>query len=298
MSSRPRIIPAAITPFDNKLNIDFDLYLHHLQTLFEEGAEGVLIFGTTGEANSIALQERMELFKFLSSAPIEKEKIFVGTGCSNYVDTINLSNYAVDSGFNNLLVLPPFYFKNITDAGLINYFDLVLRNLRKSAKVYLYHFPVMSAIEFSQNVISALREKYPENVMGMKDSTGNWENTFSIVNNNKNFEVYVGNEKAFLRCLNKGCAGIISATFNLQIGLAKKILDAFELRTDEMFELEAKMVRNRKKIEGLPIIPVVKYFLAKKYKNDAFANIRPPLVALNNYRKRIADELYSEIFSD
>ncbi len=288
-----KIIPAVITPFTDKFTIDFKSFEFHIREMFESGATDVIVFGTTGEGNSLAVAERFEAIDKLSGFQIDKDKIIIGTGCANILDTLTLSTGAIKKGFKNLLILPPFYYKNISGEGIISYFELLLGQLEE-ANVYLYHFPQMSGVAIDQNIIDELK-KHHSNLKGMKDSTGDWESTFRFANDNKEMEIFAGNEKAFLRSLNRGCKGVVSATFNFQIDLAAKTLNAFMQKSDEMFELEKKLIENRKSLEALPIIPTMKYMLAKKYSIPTLEYVRPPLMELTDEQKSLADEIMSRM---
>lgn len=298
MRSNWRIIPAVPTFFDSKLKVNREALFMQIDTMFKEGAEACLILGTTGEANSLSFEERTEIIKNLASQNFDKEKIFIGTGCTNYEDTIKLTNTAIEEGFENVLILPPFYYKGISEKGLIDYFKQVLPELSDSSKVYFYHIPAMTGVEFTPDVIEALTTAFPGRIAGIKDSSGVLENTLKLANQFPQLKIYTGNEKGFLRCMNKGLAGIISATFNIQIDLAKWTLNAYEQKRDSMFHLEKQLISYRELIEKLPLISAVKYMLSLKYDDISLSNLRPPLVPLNEEERKTAVKIFERLITE
>lgn len=291
----PHLMPAALTFFDRELGIDTSLTIQHARNLLEDGADAILFFGTTGEANSLSLNERIQFIDDTSKSGIAKESVFWGTGCSNFKDTIHLTESGIKRGFKNFLLLPPFYYKNVSSKGIINYFEVVFKNLPEDVNLFLYHFPAMSAVEINEELLEYLTERFPNKIKGIKDSSGDWQRIFRLAGDFNQLKIYAGNEKAFLRCFNRGCAGIISASFNVQIKLARQTFQAFENRSEEMFELEKQLIDNRMLLERFPAIAAMKYLLSVKYNKAHAANVRPPLVQLTESEIVEANKLAEEL---
>ncbi len=270
------VLAPVLTPFDSNLDPDPALFLRHCRGLLEEGCDALAPFGTTSEANSLSVEEREALLAALLEGGLPAERLVPGTGCTALTDTVRLSRAAARAGCAGVLMLPPFYYKNVSEEGLFRSFAAVIDRVGEPRlRVYLYHIPPVSQVGIPLRVIERLLAKYPGVVVGIKDSSGDFENTRAVLRAFPGFEVFVGSEKFLLRNLEEGGAGCITATANVN---AKAISRAFRERKQER-QREIDLVRSA--YEKLPMIPALKETLARRTGNDAWRTLRPPLVELS-----------------
>ncbi len=269
------VLAPVLTPFDRDLNPDVPRFARFCRSLLEEGCTGLAPFGTTSEANSLSLDERERLLDAVLDAGIPAEKLIPGTGCCALPDTARLSRKAARAGCAGVLMLPPFYYKSVTEEGLFRSFAQAIdRAAEPRLRVYLYHIPQVSHAGIPLPVIDRLLKAYPGIVVGIKDSSGDFENTRAILRAFPGFEVFVGSEKFLLANLREGGAGCITATANLN---AKAIARAFRERTEER-QREIDAVRAA--FERFPLIAGLKEALAARAGDPSWRAVRPPLVEL------------------
>jgi 4-hydroxy-tetrahydrodipicolinate synthase len=269
------VLAPVLTPFDRDLNPDAPRFARFCRSLLEEGCTALAPFGTTSEANSLSLDERERLLDALLDADIPPEKLVPGTGCCALPDTARLSRKAARAGCAGVLMLPPFYYKSLTEEGLFRSFAQAIdRAAEPRLRVYLYHIPQVSHAGIPLPVIERLLKAYPGIVVGIKDSSGDFENTRAILRAFPGFEVFVGSEKFLLGNLREGGAGCITATANLN---AKAIARAFRERSEErQREIDAL----RAAFERFPLIAGLKEALAARTGDPSWRAVRPPLVEL------------------
>ena len=269
------VLAPALTPFDARLDIDVDRFVDHCRALLAEGCAALAVFGTTSEANSLSVEERERLLMALPEAGIPPEKLLPGTGCCALTDTVRLTRGAVRAGCAGVLMLPPFYYKNVSEDGLFrSYAEVIERVADPRLRVFLYHIPQVSQVPIPLPVIHRLRAKYGELVAGLKDSGHDFANTKSILESVPGFLVFSGSEKFLLRNLQAGGAGCITATANVN---AAMIVKAFLERTDAA-QAEIDAVRTRFELQ--PMIPALKAEVARRKNDPVWRNVRPPLVPL------------------
>ena len=212
------VYTATLTPLKSNNKVDYDLLVQHCKWLIKQGSTGIALLGTTGEATSFSLNERKRILKETIARGIPPKKIMIGTGCSSLADTISLTKHAVDQKVGGILLLPPFYYKQVSQEGLFQYVDSLIQEVNEAKlRIYLYHIPQMSGLPFSIPVIQRLKEKYPKIIVGVKDSSGDFSNMKAMVEQIPNFQVFAGTEKYLLDTLKAGGAGRISATANVTI---------------------------------------------------------------------------------
>lgn len=268
------VLAPVLTPFDRDLNPDRDLFLRHCKDLLEQGCSALAIFGTTSEANSLSVEEREALFDHLLANGVPASRLLPGTGCCALTDTVRLTRKAAQAGCAGVLMLPPFYFKNVSDEGLYQSFAQVIERV-PAARVYLYHIPQFTHVPIPVPVIQRLRARFGDAVAGLKDSSGDFEYTRSVLKGVPRFEVFVGSEKLLLKNLREGGAGCITATANVN---AAAIARAFRERTDEA---QASIDGVRAIFESLPLIPGLKEAMARRTGIASWRRVRPPLVELS-----------------
>ena len=270
------VFTAALTPLNEDLSVNYELLVRHCRFLLEQGSKGLALLGTTGEANSFSLAERKEILEKTISGGISASTLMVGTGCCSLPETIALSKHALEAGVGGLLVLPPFYYKQVAESGLMRYFELFIEGVNDDRlRIYLYHFPKMSGLAFSIPFIQKLRVKYPDFITGIKDSSGEVENMKQMIREIPGFKVYAGTERYLLDVLKAGGAGCISATANVTISLAARVYSLWK-KGEDTESLNAHMVKVRSAFEGLPFTGALKSWLADVQKNDSWLHVRPP----------------------
>jgi 4-hydroxy-tetrahydrodipicolinate synthase len=273
------VYAASLTPLHDDLRIDHETLATHAHWLLANGCDGLVLLGTTGEANSFSVAERMALLDGMIEAGLPPGRLMVGTGCCAVPDTVALTQHAVAHGVGGVLVLPPFYYKNVSDEGVFAAFDQVIQQVGEAAlQIYLYHFPKMSGVAFSPALIERLRHRYPHTVVGMKDSSGDVEHMKRTIAAFPDFRVFAGTERYLLDILRLGGAGCISATTNVTCRLAG---DVFARRdSEEARDLQARLTAIRTALEAFPFVATLKHLTAVRTRQASWRNVRPPLHAL------------------
>ncbi|GAK55207.1 dihydrodipicolinate synthetase [Candidatus Vecturithrix granuli] len=278
------VFAANLTPQHPDLRVDAEKLLTHCRWLLTHGCNGLAVMGTTGEANSFSVKERMEILDALLQGGISPGVFMLGTGCSALTDSVELTRHALEHGVSNVLMLPPFYYKNISDDGVFRSIAEVIERVGNAQmQIYLYHFPNMSAVPFSVEVVQRLLDRYPHIIAGMKDSSGDWKHIKSMCEEFPGFRLYAGTEKYLLDALEVGGVGCISATTNVTCGLAAKVFDAWQARDlDRAHELQAYLTTIRVTFEHYPFIPGLKSYLAHITDQDHWLAMRPPFLPLSD----------------
>jgi 4-hydroxy-tetrahydrodipicolinate synthase len=263
---------------DARLRPDPDLMAQHCHYLLEEGADGLIILGTTGEANSLAVPERVDVVEGLLNRGIDPGVLMVGTGCCAYPDTITLTQHALTNGIRNVLVLPPFYYKQVGVQGLEAYFSKVMDGVGDDRlQLYLYHFPQLSGVPFTHDLIRVLLKRFGRVIAGMKDSGGDCDHMKSIMDTFPGLRLYAGSEEYLFPNLRDGGAGCISATANVVVGHAARVVQAFR-RQEDATALQTRLSALREIFSGKPFVAVLKAFLAAQSGDDRWLHMRPPHV--------------------
>jgi len=270
------VLAPVLTPFDSQLNPDPGRFVSFCRKLLDDGCTGLVPFGTTGEANSLSVEERERLLDALLEGGVPAEKLIPGTGCAALPDTVRLSKKAARAGCAGVLVLPPFYYKNPSEEGLYRSFARAIDKTGEGRlRVYLYHIPQVSQVGISLRLIERLLKAYPGVVTGIKDSSLELEHTRALLRAFPGFEVFVGTEKFLLATLREGGAGCITATANVN---APAIARAFRERSEER-QREIDVVREA--FEKLPLIAALKEAIARRTGDARWRAVRPPLVELS-----------------
>lgn len=280
------IYAAAVSPLREDGSLDAAKLVGYCQYLTTEGGcDGVAPTGTTGEGNSISFRQKMELAGAFAEAGFDPSRTIFGTGACATQDAIDLSKAALDAGFPNVLVLPPFYYKNPSDEGLFRYFAQLIESIGDDRlRVYLYHFPQMSATPIPVDVAVRLKKDFGPVVAGLKDSSGDMSQALAFADAtggvDADFDVYPSSEAFLFEGLEGGCAGIISGSTN---AFARYVQQA---RTDgpdsEAFELvkAARAVASK-----YPLMAAMKQMEAWRTGDESWTRMAPPLVPLTDEQK-------------
>lgn len=277
------VFAAAITPFDRRFKPHHARYIAHCTQLLHSGADGINVLGTTGEANSIALADRFDLMEALASSNLPMSAMMVGTGAPAVDDAIRLTKHAQTCGFAGALVLPPFYYKNVSDEGLFEFLArLIERADLRRTKLYLYNFPAMSGLWYSVELIERLVREFPGIVAGVKDSANDRGYQRELRARLPGFAVFPGSEAYLAEAKRDGCAGCISATVNVT---ARETHAAWVAGEDDYREKQHAVATLRTAIAAMPLIPAIKAIVARIEANDKWERMLPPLVPLSSEEK-------------
>jgi 4-hydroxy-tetrahydrodipicolinate synthase len=271
---------ATLTPLDRAGAPDHPRLSAHIARLIGAGVDGVALFGTTGEGQSFSTSERRAGLDAVLASGVPAERIIAGTGCAALTETIELTRHAVAAGCAGALVLPPFFFKGVSDEGLYaSYARLIDVVADARLKLYLYHIPQVTAVPIAYDVIARLLARYPDVVAGIKDSGGDLQHTRRLLARFDNLAVFVGHEPHLPETLAGGGAGTICGIANLYPRLMRRLHD-LSLGGDpheELCRIEAFLAR----LERFPLFAAFKALLADLTSDRAWEALRPPLVSLD-----------------
>jgi 4-hydroxy-tetrahydrodipicolinate synthase len=272
---------AVLTAMNADLSIDLDRMAAHCKWLLANGCDGLAVLGTTGEANSLGIQERIALLEGLIARGIPASKMLPGTGTTALTDTVLLTKTAESLGCRGALLLPPFYYKNPSDDGLLAYFNEVAQRVGGSISLYLYNFPQQSAIPFGVDFIARLLKANPGKYRGIKDSSGSYENGLSYVENfaKDGFEVYAGDDTLLKPLLEKGSAGCITAASNVNCAIGAQVYAGWN--TAAGAAAHEVLAATRKAVVSVPLIPGLKALVARNTGDARWKTVRPPHLPLS-----------------
>ncbi len=233
MSQRIRgVLAPVVTPFKDDLSPDRERFIAHCKWLLSQNC-GLAVFGTNSEANSLSMEERAMLLDELVAAGVDPSRMMPGTGCCSIMETVKLTTQAVEHGCAGVLMLPPFYYKDVSEEGLYRYFSEVVQRVGDARlKIYLYHIPPVAVVGITTGLVERLLAAYPNAIAGMKDSSGDWNNTKTVsrrvssklpVRLGLGFDVFVGSESFLLANMRNGGVGTISATANVNPAAIHKL---------------------------------------------------------------------------
>ena len=309
MSQRIRgVLAPVVTPFKADLAPDSQRFIAHCKWLLSQNC-GLAVFGTNSEANSLSMEERSTLLDQLVAAGVDPSRMMPGTGCCSIMETVKLTKQAVGNGCAGVLMLPPFYYKDVSEDGLYRYFSEVVQRVGDARlKIYLYHIPPVAVVGITTGLVERLLAAYPNAIAGMKDSSGDCNNTKTFLDafTKSGFDVFVGSESFLLANMRNGGVGTISATANVNPAaiyeLCQNALAAASASTST--ELEAlqgrlNIVRQVFSSRKFPsMIAALKQAIAMYADDPAWRTVRPPLVELTpEETKALAAELKAISFT-
>jgi len=293
------VLAPVITPFRRDLSPDPDRFVKHCKWLMRSGCAGLAVFGTNSEANSMAVDEKLELLEALVKGGVPAASLMPGTGHCALTDSVKMTREAVRMGCGGVLMLPPFYYKGVSDEGLFRSFSEVIeRTGDERLRLYLYHIPPVSNVAITLELIERLLKRYPGVVAGAKDSSGDWDNTKAMLDRFKDagFDVFPGSEVFLLDGLRAGGKGCITATGNINPGPIGEVYKNWQ--TGKADALQAGITATRKIVQKVPMIPALKAITAHFGNDPAWRTVRPPLTELTPEQdKQVVTELKAAGFS-
>ena len=280
------LIAPILSPFNDDLSFNQDLYNALAAELLQTGCSGLAPFGTTGEALSVSSAERMGALEGLVASGIDPKVIIPGTGLCNLPESIALSRHAVELGCAGVMTLPPFYFKGMGDDGLFDYFEKLIDGVdHPDLKIYLYHIPQVSGVGLSIELVTRLRAAYPDVIVGIKDSSGDWDNTRRLLAID-GLIVYPGAELPVIDAIRLGGPGCISATANLNgTGIANVIDLCHAGKWDEAEAAHKPVKEVRLLFQDYAPIPAQKALLARRTGDPRWNNLRPPFRGISDEKR-------------
>ncbi len=283
MAARIRgVLAPVLTPYTENLEPDVGRFIAHCRWLVDNNV-GLAIFGTNSEAASLSVSERLSMTDALLEAGIPAARLMPGTGACALPDAVTLTKHAVENGASGALMLPPFFFKGVSDDGLYAYYSEVIERVGNDRlKVYLYHIPQVTAVPITMNLIEMLRKRYPDTVVGAKDSSGNWDNTQAMIDNfaKDGFDVFPASESTLSKALPLGAAGCISATVNMNPGGIHALYLGWNTPVGETLQAKADVIRQI--FQSPQMIQAMKRVVAELSNDPAWRFVRPPLRVLGD----------------
>ena len=276
---------ASLTPLNKDYSINYNVFFDHCNNLLDQGADGIVIFGTTGEANLLSLESKMKSMESFIKKGFNPSKLLPGTGLTSMQETIQLSNFAKKLQMSGVLVLPSYYYSNPTDQGVIDYYSNIVESVcEDDFNVLLYHIPQTSGVSINLNIIENLIKRYPNNIVGIKDSENNLNKMTEIIDNFPNFKVFSGSDSLALSIIKKGAVGAITATANISVQLLSFIVknaknEEMKVNLEKAHLLQDKI---RKIVFSQEQISFMKALMHIQNKDNSWETIMPPLIPLAN----------------
>ena len=275
------IYAASMSVLNSDLSLNVEKTILHAEKLIDQGCHGTAIFGSTGQAQLISISEKIKLLNALSESKY-KDKHVIGTGLNSLNETINFMKIAVSLNFKKFLIMPPAYY-NYQDSDVINFYSKIIDTIPQS-QIILYNFEKLCGYKFSIKCVENLVKKFPEQIVGVKDSSYNLFENLKL----ENFSIFPGSELKLLRGLELGCSGIITATCNVTAELSRRVYEDFFSKKDQTFN--QKLCDVRSVFDKYNLISGLHSFCSQE--NQIYKNILPPLRILNDTEeKKLFDEL-------
>ena len=275
------IYAASLTVFNEDLSLNAVKTIGHADFLIDNGCHGVVLLGSTGQSQLISISEKIKLINLI---PISKnsDKFIIGTGSNSLGDTINLIKISMSLNLNYFLIMPPAYY-SYTDKNVIEYFSKIIESVSE-CKIILYNFEKLAGYKFSLNCVEELKNKFPNQIVGIKDSSYNIYDKYK----KNNLSIFVGSEEKLLSGLEAGCHGAISATCNVTSNIARKVFDDFH--SNKIQTLNEKLCNIRKVFNQFNLVSGLHSYMSQK--DPIFKNVLPIIDLLpKNEEKKLFEEL-------
>ena len=275
------IYAAGVSILDQNLKLDVNKTILHSENLIKNGCHGVVLFGSTGQSQLISLDEKFKLIEQISKSDL-KDQYIIGTGLNSLQDTISLLNLSISFKLNKFLIMPPAYYM-YEDKDVIRFYKKLLENVN-DCEIILYNFEKLSGYKFSIDCVKKLVNYFPQQIIGVKDSSYNLFEKLEI----ENFSILPGSETKLLKGLQIGCSGIITATCNVTASLSRKVYDDFFNQKEQLYN--DKLCNVRLAFDKFNLISGLHTLLSEK--DNSFKNMLPPLDLLNDInKKKLLDDL-------
>lgn len=278
-STKVQLHAAVPTPLDGALNPDVGRLHDHCSGLLAAGCDGIALFGTSGEGPSFSVDERMTVLDRLLASGLDPSRIIVGTGCAALPDTVRLTRHAAAAGCAGQLILPPFFFSQVADDGVFAAYAWVLEQCAaENPHVLLYHIPGVSGVALALATIERLAAAFPDSVVAVKDSSGDWDYTARLIARRGHLDVLVGHEPDIARAVTAGGNGTICGLSNVVPGLLRKLCD--DPAGPDGPHLHSALAALASAFDRRPVIPALKALMMAATGDAAWNRVRPPLTAL------------------
>jgi 4-hydroxy-tetrahydrodipicolinate synthase len=292
------VLSPVVTPFRKDLSPDTERWIRHCKWLLANNV-GLAVFGTNSEANSLSTDEKLEMLDRIVAAGVDPRRMMPGTGCCALTDTVRLTSYAVKKGCAGVLMLPPFYYKNVSDEGLYRNFSEIIERVGDARlRIYLYHIPPVSQVGITPALVERLLKNYSGIVAGMKDSSGDWNNTKTMLErfSGSGFDVFAGSESFLLATLRNGGKGCISATANVNPAAVHGLFANW--RSPDADRMQEDLTALRAVFQKYFVISALKATVANYGNDPEWSRVRPPLVELaKEEQDALATELKAKGFA-
>jgi 4-hydroxy-tetrahydrodipicolinate synthase len=292
------VLSPVVTPFRKDLSPDTERWIRHCKWLLANNV-GLAVFGTNSEANSLSTDEKLEMLDRIVAAGVDPRRMMPGTGCCALTDTVRLTSYAVKKGCAGVLMLPPFYYKNVSDEGLYRNFSEIIERVGDARlRIYLYHIPPVSQVGITPALVERLLKNYSGIVAGMKDSSGDWNNTKTMLDrfSGSGFDVFAGSESFLLATLRNGGKGCISATANVNPAAIHGLFANW--RSPDADRMQEDLTALRAVFQKYFVISALKATVANYGNDPEWSRVRPPLVELaKEEQDALATELKAKGFA-
>jgi len=269
------VYAAVLTPFTDTLEPNLKAFVAHCHWLLAHGCDGLAPLGTTGEANSLSVAQRLALIEAAAGGGVPMGKCIFGSGSCALADAVAVTKAAVAAGSGGALLLPPFYYKNPTEDGLFAFFSEVVQRVGdRRLRLYLYHFPQLSTAPITVSLVARLKREYGDTIAGLKDSSGDWQTTATFLKEVPGFGVFSGSEQFLLPNLRAGGVGCISASTNVTAPLARPVYAAW--RASEADALQQALTEARLIFQSYPLQAALKEMMAVITGDASWRVLLPP----------------------
>jgi 4-hydroxy-tetrahydrodipicolinate synthase len=260
---------------------ELDVLAEHCRWLLDSGCEGIVLLGTTGEANSFTVAERQSILEGVLARGIAPARLIIGTGCCAAGDTVTLTKHALANGVARVLMLPPFYYKNVDELGVIEAYSRTIETVGDDTlRLYLYQIPQLTGVSLGPAVIEGLVEAYPDVMAGIKDSSGDWSGIAQLCARfGESIDVLVGSERYLIPALRAGASGCVTASANAHPAMISKLYR--ERDRASAAALQEEVAAARVALEAYPMIAALKEITAQRTGTALWRNLRPPLTPLD-----------------
>ena len=280
-SPQAGIYTASLTPLLDSFEPNIPALIRHAQWLLEEGSDGVALLGSTGESNSMTVEQRQSIIE-QSALELPPDRLMMGTGSCALQDAVRLTQASVNAGVLSVLVLPPFYYKPQSEESVLSFFSLLVEAVdNPNLRIIFYNFPQLSGYNFSIKILQELKLRFGDIAAGIKDSSGDWNNMLDMVQNVPDLMVYTGTETLLLDILRKGGAGSITATANLIAPECQHVFQAWKNgRSEAADQAQKHLTALRIAFESYSFVSEMKSLLAAQTNSEEWNHMLPPFAQL------------------